>query len=103
MSTYIYYVGKDAYKEIQHKHHAPILNIKENTKTKLFDKEKLAFQSNITIEARLQEQSSQIVFDNLEIIKMLETEIEKYMVKQLENTLKTTQKYAADPFGYGKL
>ena len=83
--------------------HGSIRILKGKTKSKLINKDKLTFKSDVTVEARLQEQSSQIVFDDLEIMKKLETEIEKNMVEHLEDVLQTTQKYAADPFGYGKL
>src|SRR5690625_4161136 len=68
------HLAKAEYKEIPDNLHGSIRIIKGKTKTKLIDTDELLFESKVKVEARLQEQSSQIVFDNLEIIKKLETE-----------------------------
>jgi len=103
ISPFIDYLEKDEDKKKSEHVQVSIRIIKGKTKTKLIDKDRLKFESNITITARLQEQSSQIIFDNIKVTKLLEKELEKKMVEDLEALLETTQKLTADPFGYGKI
>ncbi|QUW23140.1 Ger(x)C family spore germination protein [Sporosarcina sp. Marseille-Q4063] len=76
---------------------------KGNSKTKIVDIDRLAFQTDTTLKLRLLEQSSGIVLKKSQVITLLEKEVKKEMENRFEKLLVKVQKLDTDPFGYGRL
>ena len=75
---------------------------KGKSKTKLFDKENLVFETDTTMELHLLEQSAGIKLDEPHVIKLMEKEVEKEMEDRFNKLLNKLKKLESDPFGYGR-
>ncbi|MGX4670215.1 Ger(x)C family spore germination protein [Cerasibacillus sp. JNUCC 74] len=72
-------------------------------RTKLMDKDKLTFQTDITIEMNILELSKELELENEKVVEKLEKEIGNQVEREYEKLLEATQEMGADPFGYGEI
>ncbi|MDQ0970970.1 spore germination protein [Neobacillus niacini] len=81
---------------------ASIDSIVSSSDIKLINKEKVEFDINIKLNARLLEITSEIDLGNPENIKLIEKEITKSMTKEIEKLITYCQTKDSDIFGLGE-
>lgn len=80
------------------------LNIQKGTsKTKLVDKQQLAFHTQLNFDVELLELTEDVNMQRQDASKTLKREIEKAMKEQYTKLLTTLQKQNVDPMGYGQI
>lgn len=84
-----------------HKTVAALDSIQSNSDIKLINKDKLEFDIDVKLSARLLEITSSIDIGNPQNMKLIETEIGKSMKKDIEKLLAYCQSKNSDVFGLG--
>lgn len=75
---------------------------KGKSKTTVIDSENLMFETDVSVNVHLLEQSVGILYDHPHVVQIMERQIEKKMTKHFEELLAQLQELNADSFGYGR-
>ncbi|WP_139488882.1 Ger(x)C family spore germination protein [Brevibacillus dissolubilis] len=82
--------------------HSVIDNISSKTKIRLKGQNPPRFHIQVDMYARLQEITSEIELSKPEQVKKLEVQLAKSITNEIENLIRTIQKYNVDPAGFGQ-
>lgn len=76
--------------------------IQSSKKIKLVSENPLTFEVNVKIRSRLTEMRQKVDLESKEVIRIIESEIEKKMEKEMGELVKLLQKLEVDPIGFGE-
>ncbi|TYR74056.1 hypothetical protein FZC79_16530 [Rossellomorea vietnamensis] len=81
--------------------HITMDNIKNNFNIDLIDKSKPSFQITLEFESRILEMTVPLNLSDAEVLRKLESELEKSMEKKGMEVIQELQEYGTDPIGFG--